>query len=102
MLTAPVIDGVLRLIANHHALAIFESAPEVRALRSAGITRHQRSYDPVRLPRDVEAATLARDGSPPITRTTFPTCRAQPGATGACRNAGRSRSLPPSLILGYW
>jgi hypothetical protein len=26
--------------------------------------------------RDVEAATLAHDGSPPITRTTFPTCRA--------------------------
>src|SRR6266542_2119713 len=48
--TAPVFDGVLRLIANHHDLAIFESAPEVRALCSAGITRHQRSYDPVRLP----------------------------------------------------
>jgi hypothetical protein len=48
--TAPVIDGVLRLIANHHDLAIFESAPEVRALCSAGITRLQRSYDPVRLP----------------------------------------------------
>src|SRR5260221_3043576 len=26
--------------------------------------------------RDVEAATLACDGSPPIIRTTFPTCRA--------------------------
>src|SRR5262249_55192781 len=26
--------------------------------------------------RDVEAATLTQDGSPPITRTTFPTCRA--------------------------
>ena len=25
--------------------------------------------------RDVEAATLAHDGSPPITRITFPTCR---------------------------
>src|SRR5882672_6203279 len=48
--TAPVFDGVLRLIANHHDLAIFESAPEVRALCSAGITRPQRSYDPVRLP----------------------------------------------------
>jgi hypothetical protein len=48
--TAPVIDGVLRLIANHHDLAIFKSTPEVRALCSAGITRLQRSYDPVRLP----------------------------------------------------
>jgi hypothetical protein len=47
---APVIDGVCRLIANHHDLAIFESAPEVRALCSAGITRPQSSYDPVRLP----------------------------------------------------
>src|SRR5262245_65905924 len=37
--TAPVFDGVLRLIANHHDLAIFESTPEVRALSSAGITR---------------------------------------------------------------
>src|SRR6202049_3328799 len=32
--------------------------------------------------RDVEAATLALDGSPPITRTTFPTCRAHyPGGS---------------------
>src|SRR5258708_5527447 len=47
---APVIDGVCRLIANHLHLAIFESAPEVRALSSASITRLQRSYGPVRLP----------------------------------------------------
>ena len=31
-------------------LSLFESAPEVRALSSAGITRPHRSYDPVRLP----------------------------------------------------
>ena len=101
--TAPVFDGVLRLIANHHDLAIFDSAPEVRALSSAGITRLRRSYDPVRLPpwppplRDVEAATLALDGSPPITRTTFPTCRAHyPGGSSgcACRLLPRSRGLP--------
>jgi hypothetical protein len=68
-----------------------KSAPEVRALCSAGITQPQRSYDPVRLPpwpppeSDVEAATLARDGSPPITRTTFPTCRAHyPGGSRGC------------------
>src|ERR1700692_4914840 len=47
--------------------------------------------------REVEAATLARDGSPPITRTTFPTCRAH--YTGrssgcACRLLPRSRGLP--------
>ena len=42
--------GVVRLIANHPHLSIFESAPEVRVLSSTGITRLQRSYDPVRLP----------------------------------------------------
>jgi hypothetical protein len=46
--------------------------------------------------RDVEAATLAPDGSPPITRTTFSTCRAHyPGSSGcACRLLPRSCSLP--------
>src|SRR5262245_34933564 len=47
--------------------------------------------------RDVEAATLARDGSPPITRTTFPTCRAPyPGGSSGCvcRLLPRSRGLP--------
>ena len=86
-----MIVGVCRLIANHLHLAIFESTPEARALPSAGVTRLQRSYDPVRLPpkppplRDVEAATLAHDGSPPITRITLPTCRAHyPGGSRGC------------------
>ena len=51
--------------------------------------------------RDVEAATLARDGSPPITRTTFPTCRAHyPGGSSgcACRLLPRSCCLP--LLTG--
>ncbi len=43
-------SGVARLVANHPVLTIFESAPEVRALSSAGITRPRRYYDPVRLP----------------------------------------------------
>jgi hypothetical protein len=46
---------------------------------------------------DVEAATLIHDGSPPITRTTFPTCRAHyPGGSSgcACRLLPRSRGLP--------
>src|SRR6202043_3980603 len=46
---------------------------------------------------DVEAATLAQDGSPPITRTTFPTCRAHyPGGSSgcACRLLPHSCSLP--------
>src|SRR6266545_3022859 len=95
--------GVARLIANHLHLAIFESTPEVRVLCSAGITRPHRSYDPVRLPpkpppvSNVEAATLTYDGPPPITRTTFPTCRAHyPGGSSgcACRLLPRSCSLP--------
>src|SRR5262249_22643397 len=47
--------------------------------------------------RDVEAATLTQDGSPPITRTTFPMCRAHyPGGSGgcACRLLPHSCSLP--------
>jgi len=46
---------------------------------------------------NVEAATLAYDGPPPITRTTFPTCRAHyPGGSSgcSCRLLPRSCSLP--------
>src|SRR5262245_19293723 len=46
---------------------------------------------------DAEAATLANNGSPPITRTTFPTCRAHyPGGSSgcACRLLPRPCSLP--------
>src|ERR1700730_7841864 len=46
--------------------------------------------------RDVEAATLARDGSPPITRTTFPASGAHyPGGSNGCA----CRLLPRSYIL---
>src|ERR1700732_358001 len=54
-------------------------------------SRHGRSL------RDVEAATLALDGSPPITQTTFPTCRAHyPGGSSGCtwRLLPRPYSLP--------
>jgi hypothetical protein len=46
--------------------------------------------------RNVEAATLANNGAPPITRTTFPTCRAHPGGSSgcACRLLPRSCGLP--------
>src|SRR5207344_970246 len=50
---------------------------------------------------DVEAAALAPNGSPPITRTTFPTCRAHyPGGSSrcSCRLLPRSRGLP--LVAG--
>src|SRR6476646_8645541 len=64
---APVIVGVCRLIANHHDLAIFESAPEVRALSSASITRLQRSYDPVRLPPWPSPSATLRPLPSPLT-----------------------------------
>jgi hypothetical protein len=74
---------LIRLGRRKPILAVVESTPEVRALPSAGITRPQRYHDPVRHPPrpspdgDGEAATSARGGSPPITRTTVPACRAQ-------------------------
>ena len=47
--------------------------------------------------RDVEAATLAVDGSPPITRTTFPTCRAHyPGGPERVRVSIGSPLMQPS------
>ncbi len=97
------LSGVVRLIANHLHLTIFESAPEVRVLSSAGVTQPQQSYDPVRLPSkpppksDVEAATLAQNGSPLITRVTFPTCRAQyPGGSKRVRLSIASPPTRPS------
>ena len=74
---------VCRLTPIHRPSPSSTSTPEVRVLSSAGVTRHQRSYDPVRLPPapppcgDVEAATLVPSGPPPITRLTLPACRAQ-------------------------
>src|SRR5580704_15374770 len=61
---------------------------------------HRQSPSPCLLPTpadaaarsDVEAATLAPIGSPPITRTAFPTCRAHyPGGSSGCV----CRLLPP-------
>src|SRR5829696_8334932 len=62
-------------------LGSFESAPEVRALPSPGVTQLQQYYDPVRHPRepsqdDVRRRDLRPRGSPPITRITLPACRA--------------------------
>src|SRR4029077_12639842 len=65
--------------------------PGLNAPTTLSDSRHDRRL------RDVEAATLALDGSPPITRTTFPTCRAHyPGGSSgcACRLLPRSCSLP--------
>ena len=98
-----MIVGVCRLIANHlqpHHLR--------KRTRSQGPLLHRRYpastlIRPCPTPavatacRDAEAATLANNGSPPITRTTFPTCRAHyPGGSSgcACRLLPHPCSLP--------
>jgi hypothetical protein len=93
-----------RLIVNHRSVSSFTSTPEARALPSAGITRPQRSYGPLRLPGwpssfdDVEGATFAIPGSPPITQTTFPACRAHyPGGPYRCLSVS-SLSARPSPV----
>ena len=49
--------------------------------------------------RNVEDATLASDGSPPITRTTIPTCRAHyPGGSSGCACRFASPLVQPSPI----
>src|SRR5208283_6004314 len=64
------VDLLQQALANHHALAVLRSAPEVRVLPSTGVTRPQQYYDPVRHPQtpppvsDVEAATLMPSGAP--------------------------------------
>src|SRR5262249_12736273 len=47
----PLVWEVLGLAATLPALGPFRSAPEVRPLPSPGVTRLQRYYGPVRLPR---------------------------------------------------
>jgi hypothetical protein len=99
---APVIDGVCRLIANHHDLAIFESAPEVGSFAPPALPSLSAHMIPSdcrhgRRLRDVEAATLALDGPPPITRTTFPRCRAHnPGGSRGCACRLLTHACSPS------
>jgi hypothetical protein len=83
-------NGVSRLIANHLDLAIFESAPEVRGLPSARITRFQRYYAPVRLPPDPPPSATMKPRPPigrvsPVARITLPACHAHyPGGSNGC------------------
>src|SRR5215469_10910739 len=86
-------------------LGFFESASEVRALSSPGITQVQRSYDPLRVPRraaplieSVGACAPLERGVPPLAQTTFPTCRAHyPGGPSRCAR----RFLPGSYSLPF-
>jgi hypothetical protein len=80
------------------------SVPEVGALPSTGITRLQQYYDPVRLPHQaarpnlaLRAATPRPEWASPVTRSTFPTCRAHyPGGSDRCicRSLPCPRGLP--------
>jgi hypothetical protein len=56
----PAIFGVCRPKANHPGTPVVTSAPEVRVLSSASVTRLHRSYDPVRLPLTSPSKTASR------------------------------------------
>ena len=97
--------GVCRLIANHHHLAIFGSAPEVRALSSAGITRPQRSYDPVRLPPWPPPAATLRPLPSPMTglpRLPEPPFRRAVPTTPADRAGARVDCFPAHAAFPKW
>jgi hypothetical protein len=102
---APVFDGVLRLVANHHDLAIFESTPEVRALCSAGIARPQRSYDPVRLPPWSPPVATLRPLPSPLTglpRLLEPPFRRAVPTTPADRAGARVDCFPARAAFPKW
>ena len=63
-LKAPDLFGCFEAHRQSPLLAIFESTPEVRVLSSAGITRPQRSYDPVRLPPDPPPRAMLKPRPP--------------------------------------
>ncbi len=66
-LKAPDLLGCRQVHCQSPLLAIIKSAPEVRALCSAGITRPHSSYGPVRRPRrpSPKVTLRARPSSPP-------------------------------------
>jgi len=80
--------------------------PEVRSLPSAGITRPQRSYEPVRRPssRHLDCGVRGGEprsiGPPPITRVALPACCAHyPGGSERVRLSGfLPRSVLPSPL----
>ena len=96
--------GVFQAHRQSPILGSVQSAPEVRALSSASITRPQRSSWPSPTPvrpaacASWGAASPSRDGSLPMTRITLPTCRAPvPPADRdgcLCRLLPRSHGLP--------
>ena len=107
--TDPVVTGAFQAEATHPDLTIFPSAPEVRALPSTGITRHQRSYDPVRHPLETGALSAPsrplpspRAGLPRLPALPFP--RAVPTTpadrTGACVDCFPVHTAFPATLPG--
>ena len=84
-------------------LPSLQNASEVRTLCSAGITRLPRSYDPLRgpsqpLPLRPRLGFPTGSGLPPITQTTFPTCRAHyPGGPIPVHDGSTARFPAPGL-----
>src|ERR1017187_9975881 len=101
----PDLNRCLQAHRQSPLLSFFKSTSEVRVLPSAGITRHHRYRDPLRLPglaviltMTLEAQPSAIPGSPPITQTSFPACRAQyPGGPNRCLSVS-SLSARPSPV----
>src|SRR4051795_7852709 len=93
-------------MANHPLLSVFESTPEVRGLPSAGVTRVQQYYAPVRLPPDPPPEATSKPRPPtgrvsPVTRITFPACRAHyPGGSRRVRLSIASPLTRPSPLFG--
>src|SRR5205814_4275606 len=85
------------IIANHPHFSVFESAPEARVLSSTGITRPQRSYDPVRLPPWPPPVATLRPLPSPVTgvpRLPEPPFQRAVPTTPADRAGGHAKLLP--------
>src|SRR6266566_1564877 len=98
----PMANVPFPIIANHSHLSVFESAPEVRVLSSTGITRPQRSYDPVRLPPwPSPDAALRPLPSPPtgLPRLPEPPFRRAVPTTPADRAGARVDCFPARAAL---
>src|ERR1035437_2327947 len=100
-----IFSGVARLIANHLHLSIFESAPEVRVLCSAGITQPQRFYDPVRFPPWPPPVATLRPLPSPLTglpRLPEPPFRRAVPTTPADQTGARVDCFPAHAAFPKW
>ncbi len=101
--TLPNLNGVARLIANHRPFASSQACQKSGSFAPPALpginarTTLSDSRQACRAFHDIGVAISDQSGSPPITRITFPTCRAHyPGGSSgcSCRLLPRSCSLP--------